>query len=299
MKIYDCFQFFNELDILEIRLELLYDHVDYFVISETNKTHSNNDKPFYFEDNKHLFDKYMDKIIHIKTDYPINILKFEKRDELDKYNIQYNKISDIYDKEENEGDLKKWPTFCRDFLQREFIKFGLMECEDNDLIMVGDLDEIPNPIHVDNIKNNNLVDHCILQNCYYYHINTMLHTNWYGNYIVKYEKTKDVSLTHLRNQRSQYTHIENGGWHISFMGGEGRIKNKLESYAHQEYNNDNIKNQIENRIKYGVDIFGRSDHTYNKGIQQYYFNGMVTTDLSEYPPEMINNIKTKFNYLIK
>ena len=55
MKIYDCFQFYNELDLLEIRLEVLYDHVDYFVISETNKTHSNKGKKMFFLENKYLY----------------------------------------------------------------------------------------------------------------------------------------------------------------------------------------------------------------------------------------------------
>ena len=105
MKLYDCFQFFNEFDLLEIRLDLLYEYVDYFVISETNRTHSNISKPFYFEENKHLFEKYMDKIIHIKEDYPEDILHFNKKEENTLYNKQYNKISDIYDIEENEGEL--------------------------------------------------------------------------------------------------------------------------------------------------------------------------------------------------
>ena len=66
MKLYDCFQFYNELDLLEIRLTLLYDVVDYFVISETNKSHANNPKILYFEENKHKFEKFLDKIIYIK-----------------------------------------------------------------------------------------------------------------------------------------------------------------------------------------------------------------------------------------
>ena len=54
-KIYDCFNFFNELDLLEIRLNTLYDIVDYFVIIESNLTHSGEVKPFYYEDNKSRF----------------------------------------------------------------------------------------------------------------------------------------------------------------------------------------------------------------------------------------------------
>ena len=299
MKLYDGFQFFNEFDLLEIRLELLYDIVDYFVISETNRTHSNNPKPYYFEENKHLFEKYMDKIIHIKTEYPDDILHFNKREETNKYNIQYNKISDIYDKEENEGELKRWPTFCRDFLQREFIKFGLLDCEDDDLIMISDLDEIPDPKVVEMVKERKLVDHCIMQNCYYYYVNVLAHTNWYGNYIVEYRRTKDVSLTHLRNERVGYTKLNESGWHLSFMGGIDRVINKLESYAHQEYNQQGLKDMVSNRIKSNQDILFRNNQgTYNT-TQEFYFDNMKIMDMSEFPDKMVNIIKTKYKYLIK
>lgn len=299
MKLYDCFQFFNEFDILEIRLELLYDYVDHFVISETSRTHSNKEKPFYFDENKEKFSKYMDKIIHIKEDYPENILKFSKRQEDSDYNRQYNIISDIYDKEENEGDLKRWPNFCRDYLQREYLKLGLINCLDDDIIMVSDLDEIPDPEVVSKIKSDKLTNHCVLQDCYYYYINTMAHTNWYGNYIVLYEKTKNVSLTHLRNERASYIQIPNGGWHFSFMGGVDRVKQKIESYAHQEYNQSHLLNQVESNINQNRDIFGRGNNTYMDSSQKFYFDNMLLTDINKYPKKMIDIIKTKYQYLIK
>lgn len=299
MKLYDCFQFFNEYDLLEIRLELLYDHIDYFVISETNRTHSNNPKPYYFEENKHLFEKYMDKIIHIKSEYPEDILHFVKKDASTAYNRQYNRISDIYDKEESEGELKMHPTFCRDFLQREFIKFGLLDCQDDDLIMVSDLDEIPNPDVVKIIKEKRLTEHCVMQDCYYYYINILAHTNWYGNYIVEYSKTKDVSLTHLRNDRVGYIKLDKSGWHFSFMGGIDRVINKLESYAHQEFNQQGLKDMVLSRINQNKDILWRSNQgTYNT-TQEFYFDDMKVIDLKEFPEKMINIIETKFKYLIK
>jgi beta-1,4-mannosyl-glycoprotein beta-1,4-N-acetylglucosaminyltransferase len=70
--------------------------------------------------------------------------------------------------------LKQYPTFCRDYLQKEFIKFGLIDCDDDDIIMISDLDEIPNPNIVNEIKEKKLYDHCILQDCFYYHINTII-----------------------------------------------------------------------------------------------------------------------------
>ena len=66
VKVYDCFIFFNELDLLELRLETLDPYVDHFVISECDSTFSGEDKPFYFEENKEKFSKFLDKIIYIK-----------------------------------------------------------------------------------------------------------------------------------------------------------------------------------------------------------------------------------------
>ena len=178
------------------------------------------------------------------------------------------------------------------------VKFGLINCNDDDLIMVSDLDEIPNPEVVKDIVNKKLVDHCVMQDCYYYYINTLAHTNWYGNYIVEYKRTKDVSLTHLRNERVNYKLLNNAGWHLSFMGGPERVKNKIKSYAHQEYNFDNVLNQVENNMNLNRDIFGRG--AYNNKIQEFYFGSMKNINIDNtYPEKMIKLIKTKYNYLIK
>ena len=64
--ILDCFTFYNELDLLDIRFNELYESIDYFVLVEASKTQSFLDKPFYFEENKNRFDTFLDKIIHIK-----------------------------------------------------------------------------------------------------------------------------------------------------------------------------------------------------------------------------------------
>jgi beta-1,4-mannosyl-glycoprotein beta-1,4-N-acetylglucosaminyltransferase len=297
MKLYDCFQFYNELDLLEIRLTLLYDVVDYFVISETTKSHANNPKKLFFEENKSMFDKFSDKIIHIKHNFPEDILNMGTKIGNDKYTLTYNKISERYDIEENEGELKKHPTFCRDYLQKEFIKFGLMDCEDDDLIMISDLDEIPKPEIVKKIRENNLYNHCLMQDCFYYYINLLAHTNWYGNYIVKFSDTKEVSLTHLKNKRVNFEKIFDGGWHLSFMGGVERVKTKIQNYAHQEFNNDFYLNNVATKIKNGVDVYNRFG--YSEPFQEFFFSKMKETSLTQYPTEMLDLIKEKYNYLIK
>lgn len=109
-KIYDCFPFFNEFDILEIRLKELWDHVDYFVISEANTTHRGNPKPFYLLDNFERFKPYADKIIHVPvTDMP----GFHN------------------------GDY--WPN---EHHQRDCLVRGLGSAAREDIIMISDVDEL-------------------------------------------------------------------------------------------------------------------------------------------------------------
>ena len=297
MKIYDCFQFFNELDLLELRLELLYDHVDYFVISETNRTHSDLEKPLFFLENKEKYEKYLDKIIYVNHEFPQDILNMGRKEGGDLYTKQYNKISERYDIEENEGQLKKYPTFCRDYLQKEFIKFGLVDCDDDDLIMISDLDEFPDPKYIDEVRIKNLNNVVFMQDCFYYNINTLAHTNWYGNYVVRYSDTKDVSLTHLKNKRVNFEKLFKAGWHFSFMGGPERVKTKIKSYAHQEYNNSSILNSVEQKINSGVDVFNRP--SYQDPLQEFYFDKMINVDIEQFPTKMIELIKQKYNYLIR
>jgi beta-1,4-mannosyl-glycoprotein beta-1,4-N-acetylglucosaminyltransferase len=297
MKIYDCFQFFNELDLLELRLELLYDHVDYFVISETNRTHSDLEKPLFFLENKEKYEKYLDKIIYVNHEFPQDILNMGRKEGGNLYTNQYNKISERYDIEENEGQLKKYPTFCRDYLQKEFIKFGLVDCDDDDLIMISDLDEFPDPKYIDEVRIKNLNNVVFMQDCFYYNINTLAHTNWYGNYVVRYSDTKDVSLTHLKNKRVNFEKLFKAGWHFSFMGGPERVKTKIKSYAHQEYNNPSILNSVEQKINSGVDVFNRP--SYQDPLQEFYFDKMINVDIEQFPTKMIELIKQKYNYLIR
>jgi hypothetical protein len=124
MKVIDCFIFYNELDMLEFRLNDLNDLVDYFVLVECIKTHSNNDKELYFENNKTRFSKFLDKIIHIivKDNIP------QTSNSMDRENYQRNCI--------DEG-IKK------------------LSLNNDDIIIIADLDEIPDTKTVLNLKNNN------------------------------------------------------------------------------------------------------------------------------------------------
>ena len=112
-KIFDCFKLLNELEILELRLMELYDVVDYFVIVESNKTHTGKEKEFNFENNKDNFKDYIDKIIYVKVE------------DLPNYSV-----NNIWEAEN---------------FQRNCIMRGLDGVANlGDKIIISDLDEIPN-----------------------------------------------------------------------------------------------------------------------------------------------------------
>ena len=306
MKIYDCFQFFNELDLLEVRLNLLYDHVDHFVITESNKTHSNNPKPLYFEKNKHLFSQYLDKITVISEDFPEEIFKPTQRHNGNApYDTQYNNSMGLFMDEytANVNGLRNHETFARDWLQREYIKLGLTHCNDDDIIMISDLDEFPNPRVVEDMKSQTHHNCVAMMDCHNFYINNLCHTNWYGTVFVKYKDMHSVSLTHFRSacKGELFTKIWDAGWHLSFVGGTSRIKEKIEGYSHQEFNTPGVLSSIENKIKLNQDLFGRTNATYRDEIQEYFFDKMKEVDLDNYsyPQTLVDLVKNKFPYLIK
>jgi beta-1,4-mannosyl-glycoprotein beta-1,4-N-acetylglucosaminyltransferase len=132
-NIYDCFTFFNELELLEIRLNTLYDYVDKFVIVEATKSHTNQPKELFFENNKEKFKQFSDKIIHIIVDEfpPI---------------IQEWFAQDIYENNEKKGN---WGL---ENFQRNQIMKGLIDANDEDVIIITDLDEIPVPERIAEYK---------------------------------------------------------------------------------------------------------------------------------------------------
>ena len=165
-KIYDCFNFFNELDILEIRLNVLYEHVDYFVIVESSITHSGEKKPFYFEENKERYSKFLDKIVHYKVyDTPMDFVNLAPSE--DNLLIEINKF---IERQTNRFNRATQPDYGRDFFQKECVRRPLINCSDDDIIIISDADEIPNPEILKNIENLQLDNTiCSLnQTTYYY-----------------------------------------------------------------------------------------------------------------------------------
>ena len=245
--IYDCFTFFNELDLLEIRLNYLYDHVDKFVLVEMNKTFTELDKSFYFEENKMRYEKFLDKIIHIKvTDIP-----------------------------ERTNDLEYFRTWQIESHQREAIMRGLDNAKDEDIIIISDLDEIPSVESIETFDSGIRVCAQAMMNFY---LNNQNQTNslWIqGTRICRFSEllnpeaidipylgiyfTKPGTTQYMRYHKGDI--FLHGGWHFSYLGGVDAIITKLKSYSHTELNIEkfNNKERIAQRIKEGRDLFDKED----------------------------------------
>ena len=247
--VYDSFQFFNELDILKMRMHILNEVVDKFVISESTVTFSGEKKPLYFNENKKMFEEFSDKIIHVIV----------------------------------EDTPQEANAFERDSHQKCAVARGLKECTDEDIIIFSDVDEIPNPEKISEIVST-IEDgkiYCLAQRNFYCFLNmeevsgnllsvtgefdNIDNPKWLGSKVCKYSLLKEFTTEELRNkeQKSIGIRVENGGWHFSYMGGtknssvEERVKHKIKSAAHQEYNNKKVLSHVRKNISEKKDIFGR------------------------------------------
>lgn len=251
---YDCFTFFNELDILEMRLNILDPYVDFFVIVESKETFSGKTKPLYFAENKERFKKWEDKIIHIALEIPMK---------------EFNS------------------AFDRAYYQKETIKDALCfnaKANNEDIIYYGDVDEIWKP---QNIKDDKVYNLEQINYCYY--LNNRSSERWVGTIVGKWGTVKTNDLAYWR--ATHRYELPNGGWHFTNMGGKDQILKKLEAYDHQEYNNDNIKDNLEFNIENGFDYVGRVHDWQGKGFEYWI-------DESELPSYTISN-KNKLLHLFK
>ncbi len=282
IKIYDCFTFFNELDILEIRLNILNDDVDFFVLVESTKTHSGNNKELFFEKNKSRFQKFSHKIIHIIVD--------------------------------DMPEVKGGNRWLLENFQRNAITRGLSQCKDTDLILISDLDEIPNikklaeikRILLEKTESNDLLYTVTLmlrnillryeskvaqkiiallpvrsnkiiifqQKIYCYFLNGYADIIWYGSKAVLYKNLVhnfNLQPQKIRDVISRYI-IKDGGWHFSYQFDPEGIANKLKSFAHREYDKAEYTdlNLIRTRIEKGEFLFGKKVNLVYQKIDNSY-----------------------------
>ena len=236
MKIFDCFTFFNELDLLEFRLKLLDKQVDYFVIAESNLTHSRQMKPYNFPEAKERFRPWQHKIIYIPVKQNVEGLVFEEQK-------KYNPGSAAWKLENGQrNELLKATNYM----------------EDTDMVLLSDLDEIPSPLAIKKaISFSKPVAFSMLFHYYYINCQGAKKDRWWKGCIAATARQfKEITPQVLRNNRDMYPSLENAGWHFSFLGGAEKIRQKLLAFAHTEFGRDEYINNkhIEEAIVNGEDI---------------------------------------------
>jgi beta-1,4-mannosyl-glycoprotein beta-1,4-N-acetylglucosaminyltransferase len=225
------------MDLLTYRLNILADVVDYFVIVESTHTFTGKEKPLYFNEHKHAFEKFKDKIVHIIVDdFPHkNIIEFTN---------------------------KQWEN---EFYQRNAISRGLARIhtlKDDDVIIISDVDEIPDPRTLRKIRQGEIIItfNILEMDFYYYNLNTKISDKWYHCKIISYKQYTSLHKSCNDIRMSKPPRIANGGWHLSYFGDVQFIKNKINTFSHQELNIERHTNvaTIEERIKNSVDLYGRN-----------------------------------------
>ncbi len=272
MKVYDCFSFCNTLEVLDIRFNVLDPYVDYFVLTESVETFTGRPKKLYYDENKSLFSKFKDKIIHVVTD----------------------KIQDdpALSRMEN--------VFRRKTLQKNSVSQGLENCDDDDVILFSDADEIPPDITPSLqylMREPYFV--CFYMRMYYWYLNWLWKRKWEGTVMAKYWYVKDNRRldfdwwrSHRRDGKKR-----GGGWHFTQTGDtERRVENMLgyedkerifkgqgDPIALAEY----IEDRIANKLGFGI----AEREVLNK-------HKATPVQIDETFPEYIQNNQEKFKDLI-
>lgn len=217
--IVDCFTFYNEIDMLKRRLRYLDSVVDKFVLVESTVTHRGEPKELYYEKHKQEFSKWSDKIVHVVV-------------------------------RDNPEDENPW---SRENFQRNCITRGLVDVPDDALIMVSDVDEIPNK---EFIRIPSYVQLCSFNMIAFQYSFKYIQTHepWFGTVLCKKSVLNHKTPQQLREARWSIPHYRNAGWHLSSFGDENFVANKIHNYAHchddvsQNKNKEIFKKFIEDGI---------------------------------------------------
>lgn len=289
MKIFDCFMYFDEEIVLDLRLNTLNEYVDYFVIVESSFTHKGDKRKLKFNHDK--FSKFKDKIIYIV------------------YDEEPKNIETIY---ENDSEEKKSAKYIfnaayRENGQRNFISEGLKIADKDDLILISDVDEIPNIKNVDlNRFNEKLI--FFNQEMFYYKFNLKLpNYNWVGTKLCKKKYLKSPQwLRNIKNKNypfyrfdiifsdtkySDIKFINEGGWHFTNIKSAAEISHKLKSYLHhREFDVKPLSvDEIDQLITTQQAIY---DLNLDKKIQKIgHGNKLEKYELNKLPSYISNNLE--------
>lgn len=259
-KIVDGFIFDNELDMLEFRLEYLYNHIDHFILVESKHDSMGNPKKCVFKEQKNSprFQKYTKKIVHVVLD-----------------NLSEQTIH-----------------LQNEVMQRNAIAQGFECCQlsTNDIILVSDVDEIPDrntleKVYFGDIEINSSNWYSLEQDHYYYSRYYRLPDKWHYSKLFTFKMYQDsqmaleeIRLSHLQTE-STFKKIVHGGWHFSFFMQVNLIENKIKQFSHQKLNTNEVLENIENSIAMSKDLFNRKNTT------------LLVNEPNPYLPETVDQYK--------
>jgi hypothetical protein len=256
MKVIDNIAFCYDYDILEIRLSILYDYVDKFVILECDHTYTNLYKGYNFEKQQSRYKKWMDKIEYIKVKGP--------------------GFADPWDNEH-------W--------QWEQLKLGWKDVHPEDLVLLCRCaDEIPRPEAIDLMKNSNFTFFNLIFPAFFMkfnYIDTNAHYDAWGKAFKGHHQSRG-RISPISNfvsiSEDKTISIHHAGWHLSYMGDEEWIKNKLTNFSHSEMNVprviDNIN--IDKHIANGEDCLNRNVNTFKSVNFDSYFPKYLLDNKEKY-----------------
>ena len=219
-KIYDCFPFFNELDILEIRLDEMYEHVDHFVLVEAIETFRGDPKPLHYENNKERFEKYADKIIHVVNPH---------RHQVDNH-------------------------WSRERFQRNYIREALKTCARDDIIFLSDVDEIIRKEQIlplsERVSYTQKPITC-RQELYKFSLNQIDTSHiWHGTIAFPYRLlSQRRTLEGFRYFRYSLEVFEDAGWHFTSIGTIENHLLKIGAFSHSEIDTPEYKENLRSMME--------------------------------------------------
>ena len=277
--IYDCIPFFNELDILKLRMHILAPYVDKFVLEESTVTFSGKPKEMTFLRHRDMFAEFADKIIYVAVD---------------------------------NSPMSGVTTHERDKFQKNQLIRGMSDCKPDDIVIFSDVDEIPNPKVLTRIIQNfdpTKIYH-LAQRMFYCFLNMeevsgnllsitgefqgVERKKWLGTKICSFGNLPEDGIVFLREVQPddpRSVRVDDGGWHFGYMGGSGerdvrkRVGIKIQAAAHQEYNKSRYLSEAVDRLLCGEDIFDRDAKFIRVPIDESY-------------PEYLQKHQKEYAYLI-
>ncbi len=251
MMVFDCIPFFNELDILKLRMQIMAPYVDFFVIEEASVTFSGEPKRMIFAENRQLFAEFEDKIRYVAVE---------------------------------DSPMEGVTTHERDKYQKNQLIRAMADCKPEDIIIFGDVDEIPNPESLTRVLDGfepGKIYH-LAQRMFYCFLNMeevsgnllsitgefpkVERKRWLGTKICSFADIPEKGIVYLREISPtdvRSVRVSEGGWHFGYMGGNGerdvakRIGEKVRAAAHAEYNSKRYLDEAVDRLLCGEDIFDR------------------------------------------